>query len=75
MLVAMKGLRLVAALTLVLAALPVLGCRVPCPESLPRPLRAMCEDRRPSFDECYDRCRGAGLPDSECFPRCMPGEH
>jgi hypothetical protein len=51
----------------------VLGCRSPCP-NIPEPYQILCQNESDTFDECYNKCTGAGLPKDLCFDRCSEGE-
>jgi len=56
-------------LLLLAVALGVLGCRSPCPD-IPKPYQIFCQNGNDRFDECYDKCIAAGLPQDTCFERC-----
>jgi hypothetical protein len=43
---------------------------------VPEPFARLCRDRTDefdTFDECYDKCIAARLPQGTCYERCMDG--
>jgi hypothetical protein len=54
-------------------ALALAGCRAPCPNA-PKPFQILCQNETDSFDECYDKCIAADLPQDACYRRCSQSE-